>query len=319
MNTPRSIPNLYIDPNTPTYSRYSDSLDSNSLSRILSERLHQLSLYSNSPDVPMMEDGVMDTKYTLNEKEKTLRKFYRVEIATTIMTSLVIGYGLISQTSIFLGKDSTIAIALVTALYVSTSIVTYKSINLTIDVLPANFVVNKYTKTEYVKYITIHLGATIIGMAIALFTSLDYIGKKGKAELLIYLCSDDEFRFNSKDGFVITIISHLTVAIGDLSISQKITGINHHVVGSVRILFIYLAGVTFSMLSRINFFGAYKLTLTLLIAFSSTAVDKPNNFMNYISNALIDIIIQIFIYPVIGYYYVRFVTPKIITYMEYGT
>lgn len=195
---------------------------------------------------------------------------------------------------------------------------TYKSINLSSDILPINWVLYNYPLTQAMSYLGIIFLSNFLGAYMSIGLYYTSIQEADKTILIKTILASDTRHSIRVEAFILSICVHLFLVSGSTIILGQINSINARNVVFYTIIFIFVTTMIFEPLMGSIIFIFNKIWLYIACySIFDIDMDSTNTTMFFIS--AISVIMKLFIYPIVAYY-TKYVWSKYIrSYIEYSS
>lgn len=194
---------------------------------------------------------------------------------------------------------------------------TYKSINISIDFLPINWILYNYPIMVVVKYMLIQIVAITIGSYISILLYYNEISPLTSNEIIIPIMSINTFKISTSHIFTLLYI-HLISVVGNTIIMDYTNSLTCRSNMIQRICYIGLISIIYG-----NIIGPFTLLIYRIILYLSIISVFPkfynHDHQEFLIVAAINILIKLLIYPFIVYYTKYIWKHKFRRYIEYRT
>ncbi len=195
---------------------------------------------------------------------------------------------------------------------------TYKSINLSSDILPINWVLYNYPLRQAMSYLGIIFISNFLGAYVSIGLYYTSIKESNKTILVKTILASDMRHSIRIESFILNICVHLFLVSGSTIIMGQINSINSRDVVFYTILFIFITTMIFEPLMGSIIFVFNKLWL-YLACYSIFHIDMESEETTMFFISAISLVMKLFIYPIVAYY-TKYVWSKYIrSYIEYSS
>jgi hypothetical protein len=195
---------------------------------------------------------------------------------------------------------------------------TYKSINLSSDILPINWVLYNYPLQQAMSYLGIIFISNFLGAYTSIGLYYTSIKESNKTILVKTILASDMRHAIRIESFILSICVHLFLVSGSTIIMGQINSINSRNVVFYTIIFIFVTTMIFEPLMGSIIFIFNKLWL-YLACYSVFDINMESEETTMFFISAISLVMKLFIYPIVAYY-TKYVWSKYIrSYIEYSS
>lgn len=202
--------------------------------------------------------------------------------------------------------------------YAFTTADTYKSINVSIDFLPINWILYNYPIRVVVNYMFVQVIAIIIGSYISIGLYYTEISMLTKNQILISIMSTTDIKYISINHVVTILYAHIISAIGNTIIMDYTNSLTCRYNMIQRISYLCIVSILYG-----HIIGPFTLLIYRIILYLSIISVFPkfysHDHQEFLIVGSINILIKLLIYPFIVYYTKYIWKHKFLRYIEYRT
>lgn len=196
-----------------------------------------------------------------------------------------------------------------------TSADTYKSLNLTIEILMVNAVIFKYSVGQTFIYFITQLSAMIISSLIAIGIFHTVINDIPASTIITASVPSDLFNFNTTTLFI-SVLMHICIATGLTLITNSTSSLNAFTRSIHKSVFLFFVSVVFGIL--VDSLGAVLPTFILYTMWSMITNEYTNYNVDLLKIIAISLVVIVVCYPLIAIYTKYVLRKKYLRYIEYG-
>lgn len=200
--------------------------------------------------------------------------------------------------------------------YLFTTADTYRSINISIDFLPINWIIFNYSFIVVLKYLLIQVVAISIGSYVSVMLYYDELNILNKDEIILSIMSTINTDFISIGHITTIIYVHLITVIGNTMIMDYTNSLTCRYNICQRISYLSLVSIIYG-----HIIGPFSLLIYRIGLYLAIISVFPKHYSggdsSFLVLGMVNILIKMLIYPFIVYYTKYIWKHKILRYIEY--